>query len=101
MVISLCLGHPESLRKRLAGRYFIWELISENSSEGWRNLWGRRQSHYKDVLSSWKPLRAIITQFKTDYEGFPGGAAVKNPPANAGDTGWIPGPGRSHMPWSN
>ena len=26
---------------------------------------------------------------------------VKNPPANAGDTGSSPGPGRSHMPWSN
>ena len=33
--------------------------------------------------------------------GFPGGAAVKNPPANAGDTGSSPGPGRSHMPRSN
>ena len=31
----------------------------------------------------------------------PGGTAVKNPPANAGDMGLIPGPGRSHMPWSN
>ena len=29
---------------------------------------------------------------------FPGGAVVKNPPANAGDTGSIPGLGRSHMP---
>ena len=28
----------------------------------------------------------------------PGGAVVKNPPANAGDMGSIPGPGRSHMP---
>ena len=27
--------------------------------------------------------------------GFPGGAVVKNPPANAGDTGSIPGLGRS------
>ena len=26
---------------------------------------------------------------------------VKNLPANAGDVGSIPGPGRSHMPWSN
>ena len=26
--------------------------------------------------------------------GFPGGSAVKNPPANAGDTGSIPGPER-------
>ena len=32
---------------------------------------------------------------------FPGGAVVKNPPANAGDTGLILGPGRSHMPRSN
>ena len=27
--------------------------------------------------------------------GFPGGSAVKNPPANAGDVGLIPGLGRS------
>ena len=33
--------------------------------------------------------------------GFLGGAVVKNPPANAGDTGLSPGPGRSHMPRSN
>ena len=31
---------------------------------------------------------------------FPGGAVVKNPPANAGDAGSSPGPGRSHMPRS-
>ena len=29
------------------------------------------------------------------------GAVVKNPPANAGDTGSSPGPGRSHMPRSS
>ena len=33
--------------------------------------------------------------------GFPGGAVVKNPPANAGDTGSDPDPGRFHMLWSN
>ena len=32
---------------------------------------------------------------------FPGGTVVKNPPANAGDMGLSPGPGRSHMPQSN
>ena len=32
---------------------------------------------------------------------FTGGAAVKNLPANAGDMGSSPGPGRSHMLWSN
>ena len=33
--------------------------------------------------------------------GFPGGAAVENLPANAGDTGSSPDLGRSHMPQSN
>ena len=27
--------------------------------------------------------------------GFPGGSVVKSPPANAGNLGLIPGPGRS------
>ena len=35
------------------------------------------------------------------YSGFPGGAAVKDLPANAGDTGSISNLGKSHMPWSN
>ena len=35
------------------------------------------------------------------WEGFPGGAVVKNLPANAGDTGSSPGPGRCHMLRSN
>ena len=33
--------------------------------------------------------------------GFPGGAVVENPPANAGDMGLSPGLGRSHMLRSN
>ena len=40
------------------------------------------------------------TQLK-GHMGFPGGAVVRSPPANAGDTGSSPGPGRSHMPRSN
>ena len=44
----------------------------------------------------------IKTQLKIPYEtAFPGGAVVTNLPANAGDTGSSPGPGRSHMPRSN
>ena len=31
-------------------------------------------------------------------QDFPGGAVVKNPPANAGDTGSSPGPERPHPP---
>ena len=40
-------------------------------------------------------------QSKDIERDFPGGAVVKNPPANAGDTGSSPSPGRSHMPRSN
>ena len=45
---------------------------------------------------SYSVARSIL-----DTRDFPGGAVVENPPANAGDTGSSPGPGRSHMPRSN
>ena len=32
---------------------------------------------------------------------FPGGPVVGKPPANAGDTGSIPGLGGFHMPWGS
>ena len=38
---------------------------------------------------------------KRTKQDFPGGTVVKNLPANAGDMGSIPGPGRPHMPQSN
>ena len=55
---------------------------------------------------SWIKIKMIqshglLNQFKINNQGFPGDAVVKNPPANAGDTGSSPGPGRSHMPQSN
>ena len=43
----------------------------------------------------------LEVEIKSKIRGFPGGAVVENPPANAGDTGSSPGPGRSHMPRSN
>ena len=44
----------------------------------------------------------VVGYFKNRFvEGFPGGAVVENLPANAGDTGSSPGPGRSHMLRSN
>ena len=39
--------------------------------------------------------------FKKEVRGFPGGAVVESLPANAGDAGSSPGPGRSHMLRSN
>ena len=50
---------------------------------------------------NWEIYIKQITNKNLLYRDFPGGAVVKNPPANAGDTGSSPGPGRSHRPWSN
>lgn len=33
----LCVGFPT--RKRLAGRVFLWDVISGNRNVGWDNLW--------------------------------------------------------------
>ena len=40
---------------------------------------------------------STFTELNNDA-GVPDGSVVKNHPANAGDTGLIPGPGRSHIP---
>ena len=40
-------------------------------------------------------------QTRTHKRDFPGSAVVKNPPANAEDTGSSPGPGISHLPQNN
>ena len=37
---------------------------------------------------------SIVFLHNSKYRDFPGGSVVKNPPANAGDTGSIPGLGR-------
>ena len=46
-------------------------------------------------------MLSILTNQMINSRDFPGGTAVKNPPANAGNMGLIPGPGRSHMPQSS
>ena len=48
-------------------------------------------------------LLQLLTQWLIEFTiwDFPGGPVVKNPPAKAGDTGSICGPGRSHLPQSN
>ena len=43
----------------------------------------------------------VIAFLKWIHRDVPGGAVVKNVPANAGEMGLSPGPGRSHMPRSN
>ena len=59
----------------------------------------------------WSLITSLAFHFKTqekeqtrpklsimNNKGFPGGPVVKSPPAYAGDTGWIPGPGSLHVP---
>ena len=60
-----------------------------------------RTLHSKTYSIQKVVLKRKYIALETHLEGFPGGAVVKNPPAKAGDTGSIPGPGRSHMLRSN
>ena len=46
---------------------------------------------------NWK--RRALKEISLFLMDFLGGAVDKNPPAGAGDTVSIPGPGRSHMLW--
>ena len=50
---------------------------------------------------SWTCHFSNTLKYIQKSEGFPGGSVLKNPPANAGDTGLIPDPGGSHTPRSN
>ena len=57
--------------------------------------------HWRSVTNSQKRHGSLENTIQRPPEGFPGGAVVKNPLANAGDTDLSPGPGESHMPQSN
>ena len=62
--------------------------VEENCQFGKGFIYMEKQKHW-------------VKKKKKKLRDFPGGAVVKNPPANAGDTGSSPGLGRSHMPRSN
>ena len=57
--------------------------------------------HFHCINGRACPRSGVWVGDKRRGQGFPGGAVVKNAPANAGDMGSSPGPGRSHMLWSN
>ena len=44
-----------------------------------------------------RPKRSITREIKRNPQDFPGDPVVKNPSANAGDTGSIPGLGKYPM----
>ena len=56
---------------------------------------------FHDLTERIRGGEAGVCSSELNSRDFPGGAVVENLPANAGDTGSSPGPGRSHMPWSN
>ena len=56
----------------------------------------------KEKRGQEKKISNYSTAFKKwQGGGDPGGSAVKNLPANAGDAGSIPGPRGFHMQWNN
>ena len=72
----------------------------ESEKENWRNFERqiKRQVIYTIKLVKYCTFLLqgmVIRQYNCFLMGFPGGSAVKNPPANTGDMGLIPGSGRS------
>ena len=57
--------------------------------------WGSNRGH----PNLWIPWPSFL--LKPEVPDFPVDPVVRNPPANAGDMGSIPGQGRSHMPQSD
>ena len=80
-------------REVYASRIQMW-----NPSVGLLLTWFQSHSY---TLASHIAKPWPITVVKSIGQGFPGGAVVESPPANAGDTGSSPGLGGSHMPWSS
>ena len=98
-----CLGYPKCAQHWLQEAILPWMRIQDP-------VLGPLRLAIPIGCNRVKPCTVIIREgghcgfkivLKLKKWGFPGGAVVKNPPANAGDTGSSPGPGRSHMLRSN
>ena len=61
-------------------------------------LEGRKEFLEKIYLTSHE-VHWFYSNSRTNLRDFPSGPVFKNLPANAGDTGLIPGQGRFHMAW--
>ena len=100
---------------RFWGQWSVWSAAAKNSQLRHQSGWGFEPW---DLLTVWPLACNLISQkfsfpiwkmernylnfrvsmkIKIIHRGFPGGPVVKNPLANAGDRGSIPGPGRACM----
>ena len=77
----------------------IYGQVGNNGGGSNRDLGGSGSSQV-ERLKEHKKLQAKRASRKNGRD-FPGGAMDTNPPANAGDKGSVPGPGRFHTPWSS
>ena len=84
-----------------------WCLLQSTSKIVWEGGFHRREES-PPLLCPYSPrvelspasISLAASGLKGQFRDFPGGPVVKNLLANAGDTGSIPDPGRSHMLWS-
>ena len=74
--------------------------IRQRNQKFYRQAKAERIQHHQTSLTTNANGTSLHRKEKATVD-FPDGAVVKNPPANAGDTSSMPGPGRSHMLWSN
>ena len=104
--ISHCTSKRQPIREKGTLMHCWWEskLVVALGKTVWRFLKKLKIELPYDpaipLLSIYPKKTKTLIQ-KDTYRGFPGGAVVKNLPANARDTGSSPGRGRSHMPRSN
>ena len=78
--------------KNIGVTKFWRNLKRKTETSGWRE-------HTKRGERERETDRQREREREREREGERGREMVKNPPANTGDMGSIPCPGRSHMPW--
>ena len=73
------------------GRCRVWEAMPHIPN----TVGGINKTRSKGTRAPYLNLHNLDSSLVTLNTGFPGGSVVKDPPANAGDTGSILGSGRS------